>query len=639
VSRHAPRIVTVILAMAVTLSCMPDARVVVLITLDTTRADRLGCYGYKDAETPHLDALAASGVRFAEAMATVPVTLPSHASMFTGNLPPVHGIRYNGMFKLSEASTTLAELLAQGGWVTVGVPAGFPLGSYTGISQGFTTYDDVPAAGPESLDSPWRIERSAAVVTDVGIDFLRKVGERRTFLWLHYFDPHEPYTPPFPFSARYRARPYDGEIAYVDRELGRLFDAMRELGLWERSLVVVAGDHGEGLYQHNEKMHANLVYQSTLHVPLILKPPGWVKPRVVEQPVSLIDIAPTVLDFAGVAGPSMEGMSLRPIVYGASAPSRSLYFESLAGALVHGWSPLEGIRRGRFKYTRSSEPELFDLAADPGETDNVVASQGAEAFEMNEVLEQLEASWREKGTEGELTSVPLDPDEAETLASLGYLGGFVTQERRGGPHPKDRIHLEGDMFVARDQILAGDCEAGLKQLEQVLAEDPVDRYALQGAATAAARLARYDTALQYTARLLEIYPEFTPGRILQGEIHVSRGELERAVEDFRTGLEHSPDDSGLSYRLGVALFAQGQYSEARDTAERMIAKGSEVPSFLVLKAACDAGLGDADGSMASLRDAIARGYRDREVLTKEPLLEPLRRVPGFDEAIAAIPGS
>jgi len=625
-------------ALAAAVSCRTETRGVLLVTLDTTRADRLGCYGYADAETPHLDALAESGVRFADAMAPVPVTLPSHASMFTGLLPPVHGVRYNGMFRLGQSSETIAERLSAAGWTTAGVSAGFSLAANTGIAQGFATYDDV-AADLAPGDDPWKSDKNAAQVTDLGIAFLRRLGRERFFLWLHYWDPHEPYEPPFPFSARHHDRPYDGEIAYVDHELGRLFDALRDMKLWDGTLVIVAGDHGEGLYEHNEKMHANLVYQSTLHVPLIVKPPGRARPRVVEETVSLVDVAPTILDFAGVAGPEMEGISLKPAAYGDEPPRRSLYFESLAGSLVHGWSPLEGVRRGRFKYTRSTEPELFDLVADPREIDNVAGAEGAEAFELREALEQMESSWRQRGSAVEPTSVPLDPAEAEALASLGYLGGFVTDERRTGPHPKDRIYLEGDTLVARDHMLEGNYAAVLQHLEPVLARDPDNRYALQGAAAACAKLGRHDQALEYTGRMLAIYPEFTPGRILQGEIRASRGDLERAAEEFRKGLEYRPEESGLTYRLAVALFAMGRYPESKEIADRMIAKGVELPSFLVLRAACDAGLGDPGGSLQSLRDAIARGYNDREVLLTEPLLEPLRTIPGFDEAVEAIPRS
>jgi arylsulfatase A-like enzyme len=611
---------------------------ILLITLDTTRADRLGCYGYDRAETSNLDRLAAGAVLFRNAQAPVPVTLPSHASMFTGAYPPVHGIRYNGMFKLPEASVTIAELLRDAGWSTAGMPAGFPLNADTGIGQGFETYHDM-FRGIDPNRFRWDRERPARETTDLGIEFLRRSGEKPFFLWLHYWDPHDPYHPPFPFSGRFRDRPYDGEVAYVDQELGRLFEAAQQAGLWDRLLVVVAGDHGEGLYDHNEKLHAHLVYQSTLHVPLIVKPPGRARPRVVDEPVSLVDVAPTVLDFAAVAGPEMEGVSLKPAVYGRTLRRRDLYFESLAGSLVHGWSPLEGIRRGAWKYTRSSAPELFDLASDPGEIDNRFERERALAFEMEQELQRLEDGWRARPGPASAAFTPVDPAQAEMLAALGYLGGFVTEQRRAGPHPRDRIHLDPDTLAARDLALQGEHEEVLRRLEAVLSQDPGDRYALHGAAMAAANLRDFERALGYTRRLLEIYPEFTPGRILQGEIHVVRGELEKAAEEFRKGLEHRPEDAGLQYRLAVVLYALGRPAESLEIADRMIAKGAELPSFLVQRAACRAKLGDPEGSLASLREAIGRGYRDREVLLKEPLLAPLRAVPGFDEVIQAIPAS
>ena len=636
-----------VLSCGIALSCggSREPQCILLITLDTTRADRLGCYGYDGAATPNLDRLAAEGVLFRQAQAPVPITFPSHATMFTGNYPPVHGIRYNGMFRLDESSVTLAEILRDAGWSTAGVPAAFPMTASTGIGQGFEVYRDMfqgsgpPEAGAKEL--PLDAERSASDTSGLGIELLREAGERRFFLWLHYWAPHLPYDPPFPFSARYRDRPYDGEIAYADQELGRLFDALREMGLWERTLVVVVGDHGEGLYDHNEKMHANLVYQSTLHVPLIVKPPGPVRPGVVEEAVSLADIAPTLLDFAGVDGPEMEGVSLEPAVYGRDPPRRSIYFESLAGSLVYGWSPLEGLRRGAWKYIRSPSPELFDLEDDPSEMGNLYQTHRDRAAEMERELLELERQWSEGGTTATATPTPLDQATLERLASLGYVGGFVTEERREGPDPKDLVHLELDTFAARNQMRGKDYTGALERLEGVLAADPTNRHALRMAASAAFLGGEPDRALGFTERALELYPEFVPARILHGEVFVSKGEVDRAAEVFRAGLEYHPHDTGLNYRLAVALYALDRPREAEEIVDRIIGRGvgGELPAFLVLRASCLAKLGDGEAALQVLRQAIERGYRGREVLEQEPLLGVLRAVPGFDEVLRAIPGS
>jgi arylsulfatase A-like enzyme len=611
---------------------------VLLITLDTTRADRLGCYGYERAETPNLDGLAAEGVLFRQVQAPVPVTLPCHASMFTGNYPPAHGVRYNGMFQLDQSSVTVAELLRDAGWSTAGMPAAYPLTTSTGIGQGFQVYRDM-FEELEASEIPISGERPASEISQQGVDFLREKGQNRFFLWLHYWEPHYPYEPPFPFSARFRDRPYDGEIAYADQEIGRVLDFLRETGLWERTLLVVAGDHGEGLYEHREKMHANLVYQSTLRAPLIIKPAGAARPGVVEEPVSLADVAPTILDFAGVDGPEMEGISLRPAVYGDDLPERSLYFESLAGSLVFGWSQLDGLRRGAWKYVRSSSPELFNLDEDPGELNNLYAAESERASEMEDELVALENVWRQRADTATTTPTPMDQESLEMLASLGYIGGFVTEERQEGPDPRDLIHLEMEVFAARDEMANEDYVSVLRRMERVLAANPTNRHALRMAAKASRELGFLDRALDYTGRALEHYPEFVPARIMHGELLVKKGELEEAAETFEGGLEDHPDDPHLNYKLAVALYALGRTEEALGVADRMIAAETGHPTFLVLRAACRARAGEGGEALAALRQAIEEGYREREILEDEPLLEVLRGVPGFDEVLRTIPES
>jgi len=424
----------------------------------------------------------------------------------------------------------------------------------------------------------------------------------------------------------------------MDQELGRLFDALREMELWDETLVIVVGDHGEGLYDHGEKMHANLVYQSTLHVPLIVKAPGG-RPGVVDEPVSLVDLAPTILDFTGVEGPPMEGVSLRPvIVEGDPAPRRELYFETLAGSLVYGWSPLEGLRRGPWKYVRSSSPELFDLGEDPDETQNLENVYGDVVSELGAALDERMTVWQATASSAETATTPVDPASLELLASLGYLGGFVTEERREGPDPRDLVHLEMEIFAARDEMASNRAAAAEARLAGLLETDPTNRLALMMAAKAASQQGEAARALDYSRRALELYPEFSPARILHGELRVARGEIAEAAEIFRGGLEYTPDDGGLSYRLAVALYALERVDEAQEIADRMISRGgAEVSSFLVLQAACRASAGDPDAALSALRAAIASGYRDRGVLEDEALLAPLRNVPGFAEVVGTIP--
>ena len=612
----------------------PDA--VVLITLDTTRADRLGCYGHDRAETPNLDRFASEAVRFDQASATVPVTLPSHASMFTGLNPPVHGIRYNGMYRLREESVTVAELLQERGWRTAGMPAAFPLNAQTGIGQGFEVYRDMFAEeDPASLAI--HSERRAEEISDLGIEWLEGRGDEPFFLWLHYFDAHYPYEPPFPFSARFRDRPYDGEIAYMDSHVGRVLDWLRTSGRWDRTVVIVAGDHGEGLYDHGEKMHANLVYESTIRVPLLVRMPGGKAGSTVASPVSVTDVGPTILEAAGVPIPEwMEGRSLLPAATVDGPDDRVIYFETLAGSLVYGWSALEGVRRGNLKYTRSTTPELFDLEADPGETRNLHDERPEIAAELDGILSDLQTRWELLDSGAAIADTPLDDSMLARLAALGYVGGAVTEQAERGPDPRRLVHFENDVFTARDATREGEFGFALEIWKRILAADPGNRHALHQAAQVSARMEDWDAALDYTARAVERYPDFIAARLLRGHIFVRLNRLRDAAAEFEAGLEYAPGDSGLVYRHAIALYATGRVQEALAAVERFLEDHPDYTGFWVHKAACLAKLDRPDEAREALSEAIDRGYGEIEILRDEPLLEPLRAVPGFDEIVSRI---
>lgn len=617
-----------------------EAQGIVLVTLDTTRADRVGCYGNAQAVTPVLDALAAEGARFAQAGSPVPVTLPSHASMFTGRYPPVHGVRYNGMYRLPAAATTVAELLQSAGFATGAIPAASPVAASTGLAQGFGSYDDRFLEQPE-VKGRTEVERRAQDVTNSAIEWIKSAGPRRFFLWVHYYDPHAPYEPPFPFSSQFRDHPYDGEIAYVDRELGRLVQFLKGEHLWDRVAFVVAGDHGEGLWDHGEKLHGYLAYQSTLAVPLIVRIPGGGRGRVVEEPVSLVDVAPTLLALSGVAIPSgLDGISLLPVFSGHDLPRRDLYFESLVGSLTYGWSPLTGIRRGRFKLIRSVAPELYDLEADPAEAANAYESDRGVASDLDAQLTSAVLRFTREGAAPETVAAPFDPDQLQRLLSLGYVGGAVVAERVGAPSPRELIHLEGDVTGAGDLMRAGQYEAALGLWKRILREDPGNLYASLNAAIAAAKLKRLDEGLSYAKGLVARVPDLLPAAITLSEVQIARGDFDAAVAALRDGLSHHPKDVGVMYRLGMALVARGSIDEASQVIDDALAldtEGGSRPSLLVARALCRAKRKDAAGADDALREAIAAGYRDREVLDTEPLLAPLRKTPGFREIVNTIP--
>lgn len=400
----------------------PPPAGLVVITLDTTRADRLPLYGYMNVSLPHVERLAAEGVVFDQATSVGALTLPAHASLFTGLLPPRHGIRDNADLPLDPARLTLAEVLKGSGWRTAAFVGSVVLNADRGLAQGFDHYGGV-AAGDGASDEH---QRPAGEVVDDSIRWLESIGDDRFLLWVHLYDPHRPYDPPAPF--RSVPDPYVGEIAYADSQIGRLLDALDRRTLLDRTVVVVAGDHGESLGEHGERDHGIFVYESVLRVPLIVKAPA-LAPRRVTEVVRLTDVMPTVLDLLGVPAPPADGISLAGLMRGRS---RHLDLEAYAESLYprrFGWSPLYALRDGRYKFIEAPRPELYDLERDPFEQRNVHDQQPAVASAMRRRL----AALTQRGDD----TRPFDPagvpeELRRRLASLGYVG-------HASPDPKDCI--------------------------------------------------------------------------------------------------------------------------------------------------------------------------------------------------------
>lgn len=334
------------------------------ITMDTTRADRLACYGEQGVATPSLDRLAAGGVQFDQAIAAAPLTLPAHSTIFTGEPPPRHGVRDNGGYTLDAKRVTLAEVLARGGWRTGAFVGAFVLDSKWGLDQGFDRYaDDFDLTKYASI-SLGDVSRPGSQVVDRALEWLNQQGDRRFFAWLHFYDPHTPYDPPEPFRTQYAGRPYLGEIAYMDAQIGRVLGWLRDRGLDDRTIVVAMGDHGEGLGQHREASHGFFVYDSTLRVPLLIRAPyDRLAHRRVPAVVRSEDVLPTVLDLLGQpVPPESKGTSLVPLMTGASADlNLDAYSESYYARYHYGWSELRALRAGRFKLIAAPRPELYDL--------------------------------------------------------------------------------------------------------------------------------------------------------------------------------------------------------------------------------------------------------------------------------------
>jgi len=540
---------------------------VVLITIDTLRADHLGCYGYKQIKTPNIDALAADGVRFERAFAVVPVTLPSHTSMLTGTYPMLSGMHDFSGNKLSPLQPTLASVLKAAGYQTGAVIASAVLDSRFGLNQGFDFYYDhfdFSRLDEANLDE---MERPGNVVADVALNWLEKDGlgkdappkhsQKKFFLWMHLYDPHYPYRPPEPYSREYAERPYDGEIAFADEQVGRLLRFLKEKGIYQNTIIVLCGDHGESLGEHGEKTHGFFIYNATMHVPLIIRLPENGVPdnaaHTVSDPVSLVDLMPTVLEAMGMdVPPQVQGRSLLPELRGdrarqgqqevrqeeQAARERFLYGETYLPRLHFNWSELRGAENTKYHFIDAPRPELYDLTKDPGELHNLFAEKKAVAEEMRA---KLAGMIREYSAGKELAEkTGLDPALMERLKALGYAGfsggGDLTISNRDLPDPKDRITA----------------------------------YELISDAIAASQHGRYQESIDKLKAVVKTEPNSVPAHYLQGLNYYHLQMFAEAVDELRRTVQLSPDYALACFNLGMAEAHAGQIDAAIATLQRTL---------------------------------------------------------------------
>jgi arylsulfatase A-like enzyme len=553
---------------------------VLLVTLDTTRADRLGCYGHSTAATPTIDGLARSGVRFENAATVAPLTAPAHASILTGLYPPRHGLRANGPYRLDASHETLAETLGRAGYETAAFVSSFVLDHRFGFDQGFTTYDD-RVAPKTSMAMEAIMERDARGVTDAAESWMRaRESGRPYFAWVHYFDPHVPYGAPAEFASKFPESPYDAEVAYVDAQLGRLVAALEQAGRLERTLIVVVADHGEALGQHGELSHGYFVYDEVVRVPLILSARAlFPRPRVVSDvPVTVSDVVPTVLDLLGVepAG-ELDGRSLTSL---ASGERDAVYVESLTPYLEHGWSPLFALRGVRFKYIDAPRPEFYDLSVDAGETENRIesADHASVRDSLGRELGGMLSGWPKlEDVAGQ--ALELDEETRARLVALGYSGETRAPRLSEASldDPKDRLADYDRFLKASFAADTGNLAEALPVLRELAQQSPGNRaawnklaeaYALTGHAAEAEATLRKALSLQpdpdglmllaqlmitqqrldevgpLLDRALAIDPDFGTAIVVRGDLAVLRGRYDEAAEQYRLAQEVDPYRAG-----------------------------------------------------------------------------------------------
>jgi arylsulfatase A-like enzyme len=504
---------------------------VVIVTIDTLRADHVGCYGYKPARTPNIDSLAADGVLFQRAFTPVPITLPSHTVIFTGTYPMLNGMHDFSGNRVSRDQPTLASILKDNGYTTGAVIASAVLDSRFGLNRGFDFYYDhfdFNRLLESNLDA---MERPANAVVDEALRWLEQHYQKRFLLWVHLYDPHHPYNPPAPYRETFQSHPYDGEIAFADAQLGRILAFLKKKAIYGRTLIVLLADHGEGLGEHGEKNHGFFIYNSTLHVPLIFKLPKAGVHRQVTQAVSTVDVLPTILEELQIAVPkSVQGRTLAAALRGQTAEASPLYSESFLPRLHFNWSELRGLQDESYKFIDGPKPELYDLSSDPGELHNLYAAKPAVSQALQSRLDSVITKYTQGHGMAEKT--PLDATLAERLRALGYTafagGGDPAVSNRKLPDAKDRLDFYQQFADAMDD----------------------------------SQHDRYTDAVEKLKPLLKTEPDSVPVHYLLGSNYYRMKQLPEAVEEFQRVVKLSPDYALANYWLGLSYAEAGQFENA-----------------------------------------------------------------------------
>ena len=548
------------------------------ITVDTLRADRLGSYGYRDGATPNLDRLAREGLQFEHAYSPVPLTLPSHIAMFTGRYPYATGVRINGMHFLAEDELTLAELFKSEGYATSAFVSAYVLIEKFGLAQGFDEFED----SLRTMDTIFRFysETPADEIYDRFARWLDRDRAEPFFSWIHLYDPHQPFEPPPPFAERFAHDLYDGEIAFVDQQVGRILEKLETKGLTENTVIVVTSDHGEAFGEHVEIGHGLLTYDETMRVPLIIAAPDRLEAdRSIPDRVGLIDLTPTLAELFGLPLPSKHhGRSLVSLLAGARQQGEStLYFESFAGVQEKSWAARQGIIADGFKYLRLPQPELYDLHNDPQESTNLAREQRERTTTMRGELERMLAAEPERAD----SVRELSPEDRRQLEALGYLSSSGTSGEL--LDPKQGIDIEMRGRAAKILVRNGDVDRAQAMLDELLRDYP-------------------------GAQVIDLYE-------LEAEIHSQRGDEDRAVATLEAGLAALPQ-SAVGIRLATYLHKIGRLDEAERHARLILERDPRLSHAISLLGMVAESRGDFKAALEHFNRALEMEPRSVPLMAK-----------------------
>ncbi len=532
----------ILLALALA-GCTADERAVtgtpgtpvILISIDTLRSDHLPAYGYENGSTPAIDAFRRDAVLFERAYTHTPLTLPSHASMLTGVLPADHGVRDNVGYQLAEDVPTLPQILKNEGYATGAAVSAFVLRTESGLDRGFDFYDDrVEAIGPTAVIG--RVQRGGDETAKIALDWIRQHAAQPHFFFLHLYDPHTPYEPPEPYASRF-AHPYDGEIAFADSIVGSFLDELKRLGIYDRALIILLSDHGEGLNDHREEEHGIFLYREAIQVPLIVKFPGGAHAGAsVGAPAQIVDVFPTILAQTGIGGDDdTPGRPLGELLADPGEP-RLVYSETYYPRLHFGWSDLHSLTDGEMHYIHAPRPELYDLRADPAERQNVLEENRRTYFAMREAIEPLVR----------LADAPaaVAPEEAAKLAALGYLGSTVqTEPGEALADPKDTIEVFHQIRVAFTAYRDAEYARALEMIDALLADNRrmVDLWDLRSKVLT--RLGRQAEAVAAAKEGLKLAPHASHLALTVANLALEAGDLEDAERHADLALEGEPSQA------------------------------------------------------------------------------------------------